>query len=369
MPDNINSDQTIVDQAKLIELCDHLREQGLIGIDTEFNRTNTYRPQLCLIQLAGGVRVACVDVLAGLELQPLLEILSDDSGLRIFHAAKQDMEAFCLTFKTLPQPVFDTQIAAALLGYPPQIGYAALVKDLLDIDLDKGATRTDWSQRPLTAVQLRYAANDVLYLPEMHQILQTRLASEGRYEWVLQDSAALLDENLYVPPVEDAWLRIGRIPFLPVPAQARARRLTSWRESRARTVDRPRQWILSDRALLSLAAEDPQDASALSRIEDLPPALARKQGQQILTEITRANEDLRQGVTSFRQESKPTPPDPRILKALSDVVKITAKELDVAPEILATRKELGALIKGNTDLRVLTGWRKEIIGDALLKAL
>jgi ribonuclease D len=369
MTDKFKPDRPIVDQTKLNELCDHLRDQDLIAVDTEFNRTNTYRPQLCLIQIATDKRVACVDTLAELDPKPLLKTMTSGADLCVFHAAKQDLEAFYLTYGVLPQPIFDTQIAAALLGYPPQVGYASLVKDLINVDLDKGATRTDWSRRPLTSTQLLYAANDVLYLPEMHGILRQKLSAVGRYDWVLQDSAALLDKNLYMPPIDEAWRRISSIRFLPPPTQARARRLAAWREVRARTVDRPRQWILSDKAILSLATEDPQNEATLNRVPDLPPAIVRKQGQQILTEIVQANEDVSRGVASFQQHSKPTPPDPRILQKLGSIVKTTAEALGFAPEILATRKELGALMKEKTDLRVLTGWRKKIIGDALLKAL
>jgi len=299
----------------------------------------------------------------------MLDALTAEQGLRVFHAAKQDLEAFYLTYGALPQPIFDTQIAAALIGYPPQIGYATLVKELFGVELDKDATRTDWSRRPLTQAQLSYAEKDVVYLPEMHEILKEKLAAASRYAWALQDSAALLDKDLYAPSVDDAWRRIAKIRYLPVPAQARARRLCAWREIRARTLDRPRQWILTDKALLDVATQGPETEAALTKVTDIPPAVIRKQGRQILDEMANANKDVRNGDTNFEQVRKPTPPDPHLLKKLGAIVRTTADELGFAPEILATRKEFSELIRGKTDLRVLTGWRKEVVGDILLKAL
>jgi ribonuclease D len=260
-------------------------------------------------------------------------------------------------------------VAAALLGHPPQMGYAALVEAELGVRIDKTQTRTDWSRRPLSAAQIVYAANDVAFLPELAARLRQRLAGAGREAWALEDSAALLDPSLYGVNPEDAWERLGGIVYQPVAVQARARRLAAWRERRADQADRPRQWILTDQALLALAAANPEDVAGIQALDVVPQGAIRNSGAAILAELRRADEDLAAGGYGLVRRSRPTAPDNGRLRQLIDVTQKAANALDVAPEILATRAEIGALMRGARDVRPLRGWRRAVIGEALLAAL
>jgi ribonuclease D len=369
MPANSNQSRFIDDQRELDEICDHLRDSSVITMDTEFVRTQTYYAQLCLVQLATESDRWCIDTLADLNLDPLLDILTDTSSQKILHAAKQDLEAFWLSYHRLPAPIFDTQIGAGLLGFQAQIGYANLVQELIGQSLDKDQTRTDWSRRPLTERQIAYAIDDVEYLAALHDILRTRLTASGRYDWAVADSAAMLDTNLYESPVEDAWQRLSSIPMLPVPVQARARALTTWREVSAKRNNRPRQWILADKDLLSVAHADPDDPESLSRVPGLPTGIARNQGSSIIVALCAANESVAAGDIDYCQQSRPGPPDPQTLKRLSKLVKNTAESLDISPELLATRRDLTALMRGTHEIKPLEGWRHDVIGEKLLAAV
>ena len=255
------------------------------------------------------------------------------------------------------------------LGYPAQIGYANLVAEVLAVPLDKGATRTDWARRPLSARQLHYAAEDVTHLFALHDALRERLEREGRYAWVEEDSRRLLDPDRYRVNPAEAWRRLGGIPFLPVAVQARARALCAWREERAIRINRPRQWVLPDKALLAIAATDPSDVSALEGVDGLAPAIARRQGKRILDRLSDANAQVAADAIDFVQQTRPESLDSTQVKRLGKLVAACADELGIAPELLATRKELSGLLRGQLDQRVTGGWRREVIGETLLGAL
>jgi ribonuclease D len=366
MPAFTNQARLIDDQAQLNEWCEQLLGQSVITLDTEFMRTDTYYPKLCLIQIAIDDDPACIDVLAEIDTKELRKILFNESTLKIFHAAKQDLEVCYATYGHVLGPIIDTQIAAGLLGYPAQIGYANLVQEIIGVKLDKGQTRTDWSRRPLTDAQIKYAGDDVRYLAELHARLRTDLQTAGRYHWALEDSARLVDEEHYVLRPEDAWRRLSGLQYLPAPVQARAHGIAAWRERRAQQINRPRQWVLADKGLMAVANADPRNESGLSELPGLPPAVIRKQGSSLLAELGQANEDYSSGRVQLRQASKSDAPDPRILKRLSAVVSAKATELGVAPETLGTRRDLTALMRGERNIKLLTGWRSGIIGEELL---
>jgi ribonuclease D len=364
------SHELIDSQPQLDRLCDNLAgiPNDAIAVDTEFVRTQTYWPQLCIVQIALNGQQVAVDVLADFDTKHLRELLLERSELTIYHAAKQDMEALYSVYDQLPNAIFDTQVGAGLLGFQPQIGYAGLVGELLGIDVPKDQTRTDWSRRPLTDAQIKYALDDVAHLHEIFDIIGDRLRELGRYDWAIEDSNLMLDSSLYYIDPDAAWRRLSSIPYLPVAAQARARRLAAWREDRARRSDRPRQWILADKALLAVANDNPGDATALARIEGIPPAVARKQGRHIVEILLEANADLAADRLDLQQEPAPVPPDKAQVKRLSGIVRSAAEELGIAPETLATRKDVTGILAGRDDLRVLNGWRREIIGERLLEA-
>lgn len=356
-------------QDDLDACCALLETRTTLPLDTEFARTDTYRPRLCLIQIATPEAMFCIDTLADLDLAHLGAALAANHGLKIMHAAKQDLEVLNLQFGSLPGPLFDTQIAAGLLGHPPQAGYATLVAAELGVHLDKSQTRTDWSRRPLSTAQLAYAADDVAWLLPLTEKLRERLQSLGRLDWAEADSTALLDPALYAVQPERAWERLSGLERQPPIVQARARRLAAWRERRADQSDRPRQWILADQALQALAAAGPADLAGIEALDLLPAGLIRNSGTALLAELRAAEQELDAGRIEIVQRPRPAATDNGEVKRLAGIVQQKAGELGIAAELLATRTELTALLRGSTAVRCLQGWRRAVIGEALLGAL
>jgi len=353
----------ITDHVHLEQACATLRQSPLLALDTEFMRVSTYSPQLCLSQVATRGEVWCVDELAAFDCEPLWQAIAASRALCVLHAAKQDLEVIRVRHRIMLPSLFDTQVAAALVGHPPQIGYGNLVRAVLGIELDKAHTRADWSRRPLASELLRYAAEDVIHLPALHDALTDALRTAGRLDWALEDSSALLDPALYDVRPEEAWRRLAGLPGLPPEAQVRARRLAAWREALAASRNRPRQWILSDRSILDIARRAPEQLSALAECEEVAAGTVRHQGQAILAELAAAGSD--DGIAPVQ----PDVTDQAEVKRLSRVVAGIATGLGIAPELLATRRDLVALLRGEQDGRPFSGWRRQVVGDALLAAL
>jgi ribonuclease D len=330
-----------------------LESQSSIGVDTEFLRERTFFPKLCLLQLSAAGQIWCVDTLSVGSLDALMPALTAPGARKLIHAARQDLEAVYLTGKQVVSPVFDTQIAAACIGLKPQVGYAELVKTLLDVTIPKGQTRTDWSKRPLTHEQLEYAADDVLYLGDIADQLRQRLTELGREHWVREDCLELEDRQLYEPDPAQAWERLRGLSQLQPEARARARIIANWREKLARERDLPRSWILADAAIFAIAHADPKSLVELDA--ELLDAL--NGASSLLT-------DLEPG-----QDSRPTPEQKALLERLIKTVDARAAELQVSAEVLAPRGELKALAMGKRDTRALTGWRRQEIGTRLLETL
>jgi ribonuclease D len=358
MPDAIWIDR----DDELPALAQTLESQAWIGVDTEFLRERTFFPKLCLLQLAAGGRIWCVDTLRIGSLDPLIPALTAAVARKVIHAARQDLEAVYLSAKRVITPVFDTQIAAGCIGLKPQAGYAELVKTLLDVTVPKGQTRTDWSKRPLTREQLEYAADDVLYLGDVASHLLLRLRELGREHWVLEDCLALEDKRLYEPDPAQAWGRLRGLAQLAPQSRARAKAIAVWREKLARSRDLPRAWILSDAAIFSVA----QGA--------VPPL-----NDSLAANLQGALEEAAKDATDQEpsQDARPTPEQKAMIERLGKIVDARAAELKVSAEILAPRGELKALAFSTRGTRAgaqgeshaLTGWRREEIGTRLLDAI
>lgn len=274
----------------LLTLCEQLSSSSWIAVDTEFLREKTYYPKLCLIQVATDDVIACVDPLAVENINPLLDVLYQPDMTLVFHAARQDLELLFLLRNTLPPNIFDTQIAATVLGYGEQIGYGNLVKTCLDVDLDKAHSRTDWCQRPLTDAQLEYAADDVRHLRTLYHLLQQQLDEKQRSHWLQEDFSALSQIETYQPALNDIWRKIkgaGRLK----PAQlATLRQLASWREHLAINKDKPRRWVIKDEVMLDLARFAPESENKLIQIRGFENRDMERYGKDILAQIKLARQ-------------------------------------------------------------------------------
>jgi ribonuclease D len=332
-----------------------------IALDTEFMRERTYFPQLCLVQVATPDRIWCVDPLGATGIEQAWESLMQCSW--VVHSGRQDLEVMYLASGRMPAGLFDTQVAAALLGYAPQLGYAALVAELFGIELAKSHTRADWSRRPLAPELIDYAAEDVLHLLPAAVRLTTQLEEAGRLQWAIEDSSDLLDTSLYTPRPDTALQRLKAVRHLPGRARAAARRLATWREEEALRRDKPRQWILSDAVLLELATAAPADTAALGRIPGMPPGTARRVGGELLAALAARPDDAREPVPMAR-------PDERHKAKLAEMqarVAACATNLGIQPEVIGSKKELTALLFGEPSPRMLRGWRRDLAGRELLE--
>jgi ribonuclease D len=354
-------------QDELAGLAHALERSGAIGLDTEFMRERTFFPGLCLLQLAAGTQIWCVDTLRCGSLDPLVPALTAPGASKIIHSARQDLEAFYLNVKRVISPIFDTQIAAGCIGLKPQIGYADLVKTLLDVSLPKGQTRTDWSRRPLTAAQLEYAADDVAYLNEVADRLRERLRASGREQWVIEDCRALEDPSLYEPDPADAWKRLRSLHKLPPAVRARAKALAVWREKTARLKNLPRGWVFDDEALFRTAESVPATPAALAA----SLSSRRPMSEAVAEDLLETLRDSASGAmdTAPAVDMRPTPEQKALADRLARVVDAHAAALAISSEILATRSELKTLAMGSRDVAALKGWRRAEIGEKLLAAL
>ncbi|HTL19367.1 MAG TPA: ribonuclease D [Steroidobacteraceae bacterium] len=350
----------------LAALATRLATLARIGLDTEFLRERTYRAQLCLVQVATPDEALCIDPLALADLAPFAQVLAADGVLKVMHASRQDLEVL-LPVAGLPRPVFDTQIAAGLTGLPAQVGYAEAVRRFLGPTLDKSHTRTDWSRRPLSAEQLEYALDDVRYLLPLAARLQEELERLGRLEWLHEELATLADLRALTVAPEDAWLRLRGLRALDPARERLARALAAWRERLALEHNRPRGWILDDAVLRDIVLQVPRTASALAEIPQMPPGLVKRRSAELLGCIEGAQ--VPQPPPPLPGRQRPDPLRTALIRKLSGISQEAARELNLVPEVLATRRDLEQLADGRRDGAPLRGWRRAVLGERLLAAL
>ncbi|MCK5722285.1 MAG: ribonuclease D [Gammaproteobacteria bacterium] len=350
---------------KLQELCKSIKDAPLLILDTEFIREKTYRAKLCLIQIATDDIVACIDPIALNDITPLMDIINDKNKLKILHAARQDYEIFYDLNKQLPQPLFDSQLAASLLGYGEQIGYASLVNKILGVQLDKAHTRTDWSKRPLSEAQIRYASDDVFYLRQLYPVLKNQLAEQGREDWLDEEFDALCQPELFITHPEDAWNKVKGINRLRPRQFAAAKNIAEWREKMAIKKDLPRRWILADDILIAAAQLLPKNISQLSTIANIKTATIEKIGEIILNCVKDA---LALNETDLPSTTKPkrlTADQEIIADLLMTQLRLIASEQNISPANIANRKMIEKIIYGETDIPLLKGWRYQLAGKKI----
>ncbi len=358
----------ITDTASLAAFRERLRGVSFVTVDTEFMREKTYFPQLCLVQVAGPDEAFCIDPLAdGIDLEPLFDLMRDESVLKVFHAARQDLEIFYTLMGTLPFPLFDTQVAAMVCGFGDSVGYETLATKLAKASIDKSSRFTDWARRPLSDKQTRYALSDVTYLRTVYEKLVARMERDGRSDWLNEEMTALLDPSLYRVVPDEAWRRLktrtrsGR--FLAI-----VKELAAWRETEAQTRDMPRQRVLRDETLLEIAASAPTTAEALEHTRGFSKGQAEgKWGKALLEAIERGK--------SLPDSQCPIAPDVRdipqgqgpITDLLKVLLKMRCEDNGVAQKLVATNDDLDLIAADdNAAVAALTGWRRTVFGkDAL----
>lgn len=358
--------QLVTTTADLAALCARLARERYVTVDTEFMRDRTYWPKLCLVQLAGEREAVAVDALApGLDMTPLLALMADERVLKVFHACRQDLEIFWLLMKgRVPRPIYDTQVAAMVCGFGEEVAYDTLVQKLAKARLDKSFRFTDWSKRPLSESQIRYALSDVTHLRVIYEQLASRVDASGRSAWVEEELARIADPAQFETPPEEAWRRLKvrtRDPrFLAV-----VQKLAAWRERTARARDLPRQRVLRDDLLLEIAAHKPTTVEELRGHERI--SLDRA---SLAAVVAAVNEALAVPAADLPEIVEPVEP-PRGIGPLVDMLRVLLKvcceQADVAQRMVASTADLEAIaMDDEAPVPALTGWRRAIFGEAAL---
>ncbi|SDO43188.1 ribonuclease D [Ectopseudomonas guguanensis] len=363
----------ILDDAGLAEHCAAWQALPFVALDTEFMRVDTFYPIAGLLQVSDGAIAYLIDPLRIGDWRPFAALLEAPNVVKVLHSCSEDLEVLLRLTGSLPAPLFDTQLAAGYLNLGFSMGYSRLVQALLDIELPKGETRSDWLQRPLSELQVRYAAEDVLHLVEVYRALMARLAPQ-KVEWVLEDGAELVANLSREVAPEDAWREAKLAWKLSRQQQAVLRALCAWREREARARNQPRNRVLREHSLWPLARTQPDNLVALARIEDMHPKTVRQDGETLLRLIREA--------AALPPEQWPEAlPEPlpieasALLKKLRAVGQREGERLDIAPELMLRKKTLEALLKSGFPKGPyqlpdsLRGWRRELMGQALLDCL
>ncbi|MFO1426440.1 MAG: ribonuclease D [Steroidobacteraceae bacterium] len=361
-----SSTSLITDSESLQRLAEQMSAASCVALDTEFMRERTYRAELCLLQVATPAGPVCVDPLALADLAPLRAPLAAPGCEKVLHAARQDLEVLAPLAGALT-PVFDTQVAAALAGFPAQVGYGELVRRLLDHELPKAHTRADWSRRPLSPEQIEYALDDVRYLLPVRELLLAQLHRLGRERWLAEELAGIADPAALAVQPERAWLRLKGLQGLDPARAALAQSLAAWRERRAIARNRPRGWILDDGVLREMVLRVPRSAAQLAAVPAIPEGVVRNSGEELLALVSAAN--VADPPPPLPRRERPDPQFNALVKRLAELAQHVAREHGIAAEVLATRRDLETVARGESGAAVLAGWRREVLGERLLAAL
>ena len=360
--------QVITSTSELAKFSKSFRAQPYVAVDTEFMREKTYWPILCLIQAAADGAEAIIDPLAeGIDLAPFLDILTDKKVVKVFHAARQDLEIFHRLIGDVPAPLFDTQIAAMACGFGDQIGYEPLMRTLLKAKIDKGSRFTDWARRPLTEAQLSYALSDVTHLRDAYPLLTDSLEKRERKHWVEEEMEALYDGDLYFVKPEKAWRRL-KLKGVRPKEMGVVLKLAEWREREAQSKDIPRNRIIKDETIFELARLQPKDTKALARARSVPTGFERSRSGAAIIEA------IKEGGT-LPKESLPAVEKPEREKAPADVIELLkvllkrqCETYHVAPKLIASSADIEIIARDDeADVPALTGWRRDVYGEMALR--
>ena len=349
--------------------CLRMARHPFVTVDTEFLRETTFWPILCVVQLATDEEALAIDALAeGLDLQPLLGLMADEAVVKVFHAARQDLEIFWKLSGVLPAPLFDTQVAAMVCGYGDQVSYSELVHSVCHVTVDKSSRFTDWARRPLAAAQIEYAIGDVTHLRDVYRALLKRLAATGRQSWLDDEMSALTASEIYEQHPERAWERF----------RSRARKprdlavlmeIAAWRESEAQARDVPRSRVLKDDVLIELALAAPRNVEALANLRAFPRGMERSRaGGEILQAIERGLARDPKTLPKIERERRNGANGAATVELLKVLLRQVSEESGVAAKLIATVDDLEA-IAGNDKAEVgaLVGWRRKLFGERALE--
>jgi ribonuclease D len=348
----------------LVAFCKPLAATEFIAVDTEFMRERTYWPKLCLAQVAGPDDAAAIDALAeGIDLAPLDELMANAKVLKVFHAARQDLEIFYLRMNQVPQPLFDTQIAAMVCGHGEAASYESLATKLAKAKIDKSSRFTDWSRRPLSERQISYALSDVTHLRVVYEKLRRQLEKSGRLSWITEEVAVLNDPATYRADPEQAWRRLkprGASPRL----LGTLKEVAAWRERTAQRIDIPRQRLLRDEQLLEIASHAPKTTEDLAMTRGLGRGFAEGwQGREIMEAIERARNVPEAELPTRDKAPEQLRAPSAVVDLLRTLLRLKAEQAGVAGRLVASADELDRLAAGKRDIAALRGWRREVFGS------
>ena len=352
--------------AGLAQVCVELSGASCCAVDTEFVRESTYYPVLALVQIASDDCLACIDPLAIDDFSPLIELLAADSLLKIFHSPSQDLEILYQEFGQVPAPVFDTQLACAILGFNHQISYADLVQQITGVRLEKKHTRADWSKRPLSDAQLDYAMDDVRYLIPVYRHLHAELESAQRSQWIARDLQAMSDPANYEQDMNQLWKRLKGVQKLKGERLQIASELCRWREELAQQRDRPRRWIAKDDALVEIARQKPAHVDELGSIPELPEKTVKRHGDTLIEIVARAGEVDSRLWPKHEKIKAMNAQQMALADCLMGLCRVIADENQIALATLATRKDIDNLVLNQKNSRLTQGWRFSMAGEQLL---
>ncbi|NQY51224.1 MAG: ribonuclease D [Piscirickettsiaceae bacterium] len=349
----------------LTAVCQQLIHSKYLTVDTEFIREKTYYPKLCLIQIASDNIIVCVDTIALKNIAPLIDVLYNPNTTIIFHSARQDLEILYLIKGDLPQTLFDTQIAATVLGYGNQISYAKLVEQLIGIKLDKSHSRTDWSKRPLDPEQIHYAADDVRYLRNIYHIMRQQLKDRNRLHWLDDNSATLTCATTYNLNSKNIWYKIKGAGKLHGIQLAILQRLAAWREELAIISNRPRRWMLKDQIMIDLAKIKFASLENFRLINGFKDSTIERHGEKLITESRQAEKLPEKAWPKIKNSKKISKQQNEIINTLMSLLREYCLQQNITPSAIANRKDIENMVRGETDIPLLQGWRNEIIGRYL----
>ena len=360
--------QLITDTSELAQFCNEAKSCDFITIDTEFHRETTYWPILCLVQVATNDNAVLIDPMAeSIDLAPLFELLTDKSVVKVFHAARQDIEIFVKLTGKVPSPIFDSQVAASVCGYGDQISYDKLVMAIVGAQIDKSSRFTDWAARPLTDKQKDYALADVTYLRDVYRALSAKLIEQKRESWMADEQEILNNIGTYIVEPKDAWKKLKFRANRPRDLAA-IKALAAWRESKAQETDRPRRRILKDDAVNELAIQRPKNTQGFDRLRAVPKGFGNsrmgKEIIEILADVAKIPDNKLPKLPERKRGPSPKGPIGDLLRVL---VKAVAEREGVASRIIANSDDIDQLVLSDTaDIAALSGWRYDLFGKKAL---